>query len=128
MPSAFTIEVEGLVEIQAAFKELDKRLAVELKKELLRAGEPVARSAKVFAKADISRMTEPWSNFRIGSLTGIVYIAPKQRGTRDQRKRRPNFAGLLMTRAMEPALAANESLVAGQVEQALDRVIKGVGF
>lgn len=128
MPSAFTIEVEGLAEIQAALKELDVNLARSLKKELLDAGEPVGRTAKAFALSEIPKMTEPWSDFRVGSLTAIIYIAPKQRGTRDPRKKRPNFAGLLFTRAMEPALAANESLVAGKVEQALDHVVRAAGF
>jgi hypothetical protein len=59
---------------------------------------------------------------RTGVTQKSVYVAPKKRGTRDTRLRRPNFAGLLMDRAMQPALDRNASGIEAAFERFLDEV------
>lgn len=59
---------------------------------------------------------------RVGVTRTLVYVAPKQRGARFGPRKRPNLAGLLATRAMEPALDINRPLVERQLEGLLDTV------
>ena len=125
---AGAVRLEGLVEFQRALAECSRTLARELHAELLAAGEPVARTAQALAVQRIPKMTEPWSDFRVGSTTALVYVAPKQRGTRITQRKRKNFAEILMTSAMEPALAANETLIGQRAQVALDRVLDKAGF
>lgn len=128
--SPFSIQIAGLAEMERAFKKLDPALGRELNVELRKAAEPVATTAREMALEDIRNMhrSEPWAEQRTGSLVGIIYIAPKKRGTKVRSKKRPNLAPLLLLRAMEPALAANETLVEARGEQAIGRAITAAGF
>jgi hypothetical protein len=128
--SPFSIQVEGLAEIQKAFKILDPLLGRELNTELRKAAEPVATTGEQLALQNIRNMhkSEAWAVERTGSLVGIIYVAPKKRGTKVRAKKRPNLAPLLMERAMEPALAANETGVSAKGEIAIDKAVKAAGF
>jgi hypothetical protein len=130
MPLAFAVELDGLVEMQRALSQLEPAIGRQLTADLKKAGEPVAVTAETFAVNEIRNMSKSpkWSKFRVGSYVGVIYIAPKQKGTKVRARRRPNLAGLLMDRAMEPALSANESFVAGAADAAVGAAVKSMGF
>jgi hypothetical protein len=68
---------------------------------------------------------DPWSRMRTGVYRAVAYVAPVERGVKgrgNQRLRRRQFADLLMTRAMEPALERNRDVVARRVDDLLDEV------
>jgi hypothetical protein len=121
---ADTIIVEGLTDLQRAFKAADVTVQRELRKALRVAAEPVRADAELLAVSGIRRIGLPWSRMRVGVTNREVYLAPRERGQkgRDQRLRRPNLRGLLLTRAMEPALAQNQGQVVAGVDAALATV------
>lgn len=120
-----TIEVRGLTDLQRAFKVAAPMAQRELRKALRQVAEPVKRDAEQLARANISRIGQPWSQMRVGITQKVVYVAPKQRGVKsrtDRRFRRPNLFELLMGRSLEPALQQNEARVEASVQVALDTV------
>lgn len=117
------VRVEGLRELSRAFAVADKTLAKEFRDGLKDAAEPVRSDAAALARTQISRITEPWSEMRVGVTRTSVYVAPKQRHTRDPRRKRKNLANLLLGEAMLPALERN----VGEVENRVDDVLGTVG-
>lgn len=102
------VRVQGLRDLQDAFRASDRVLANSLRATLREVAEPVRVDAEQLAVAGIPRVGVPWSRMRIGVTRDSVYLAPKQRGTRNPLRRRPNLAALLLGRAMVPALEQNE--------------------
>lgn len=117
-----TVRVEGLKELNRAFKNVSKELQKELRVGLKKAAEPVATDARRRAA-------------RFGAKTAAG-IKPSARGTsafvrQSNRKtsgRRPDFGGIQMAAAFLPALAANEDAVVREVEHLLDRIADREGF
>lgn len=120
------VQVNGLRDLQRAFKLADAATRRELRAALKEVGEPIARDAEALAKARITRIGKAWPQMRVGVTQSLVYVAPKERGRLTKRNppryRRPNLFDLLMGRAMEPALEQNLPGVEAAVEHALDRV------
>ncbi len=121
MPAASEriVRVEGLRELQRAFAVADKQISRDLRKSLRDAAEPVRSDAESRASSAIPRIGLPWSRMRVGVTRHSVYVAPRERGVRRGSRRRPNLAGLLLERAMEPALEANHPRVLAAVEDLL---------
>jgi hypothetical protein len=120
------IRVEGLRELQRAFRRADPVLRKELRAGLRLAAEPVKTSAEQLALSEISHMTIPWSKMRVGVTQREVYVAPRQRGIKargDDPRRRRNLFDLLLGKSLEPALAQH----LGDVELELEHVIDSVG-
>jgi hypothetical protein len=122
MPAERAVRVQGLRELSRAFAVADKTLSRELRDKLREAAEPVRSDAEALAVARIPRIGVPWSRMRVGVTRSAVYVAPRQRGARGSRRRRPNLADLLMERSMQPALDANVPRVKESVEDVLDTV------
>lgn len=118
------VRVRGLRELSAAFAKADADQKRGLPVVLRRVAEPVRREAEGLAVQEIRRIGERWSRMRTGTTRTLVYVAPRQRSRtpRSSPRRRPTLARLLMTRAMEPALARNETQVAEAFEHALDQL------
>lgn len=119
------IRVEGLRELQRAFRRADVDLRKELRVGLRAAAEPVKTSAEQLALSQISHMTIPWSKMRVGVTQREVYVAPKNRGIKargNDPRRRPNLFDLLLGRSLEPALAQNIGKVEAELEHVLDVV------
>lgn len=117
-----TLRVEGLADLQRAFKAADARMHLDLRNRLADVAEPVRADAERMAVAGIPRIGLPWSRMRVGITTNSVYVAPKRRGSRIPSRKRPNLAGLLLRRSMEPALKENEERVERGFERLLDDV------
>jgi hypothetical protein len=113
------LAVEGLSALSRAFALADETLAVELKDALRESAEPVKVSAQALMLAQIPVERIRWDEFRIGVTRSSVYVAPARRQTKDPRRKRKNFANILLGRAMLPALEQN----IGEVERRVDHVL-----
>lgn len=127
MPSVAVFEpvkIEGLRDLQRAFKAADAKLDRELHGTLLRVAEPVRADAERFAVSHITRIGIPWSRMRIGVTASSVYVAPVERGRlsrRNQALARPKFAPLLLQEEVR-ALERNRGRIIDGVEDLLGRV------
>lgn len=124
MPPPTGVTVSGFTELQKTAAQSEATLRADLNANWRRIAEPVADGAEALAVENIPRIGDKWYQMRPGITQSMVYVAPRQRGRRgaDPRKRR-KFAGLLMDRAMEPALERNRTRVEHEVEEVLDRFV-----
>lgn len=118
-----TMRVDGLRDLHRAFAAADKTLNSELRSSLRGVAEPVRRGAEQLSLRQIRNIGPRWSRMRVGVTQTSVYVAPVERG-RKSATRRPNLADLLMDRAMQPALDANQEDVVVRFEEMLDTVGK----
>ena len=125
MPSA-TVEIEGLRELQRNLAKINRGAAGAVRKGIRNAATPVARHAEGLASGNISNIGPAWSRIRIGSPSGQVYLAPKQRNRGGSP--RPNLAGLLMNEAMIPAVGDKRREFLKAVEKTFDDLADSAGF
>ena len=121
MPALTGVKVHGLAETQRAFSRANKELSKDLRTSLRKVAEPVRAEAEDRAVREIQNVGRPWSRFRVGVTRSSVYVAPRERGRRSA-LRRPNFASLLMDRAMQPALDANANDIEDTLTEMLDDI------
>jgi hypothetical protein len=118
------VRIEGLRELERAFRLYGNGLEKGVREALTTAAEPVRTEAQSLARSSIRNIGLTWSSMRIGVTRRTAYIAPQQRGRRggagNVRKGRPNLAPLLLDRAMQPALANNIRNVEQEIGAALD--------
>lgn len=126
MPAVSGIKVKGLRELRRALDHVSREAREELIDELKQVGEPVRRTAEQYATAEISHIGNQWPQMRLGVTKKMVYVAPRQRNRGGSPRK--NLAGLLINRAMEPALGAHENEVLRRVESMLDRLGDRAGF
>jgi len=129
---AGTVYVQGLTELSRAFTAMSRDLRNDLRAELRQVGEPVRQAAEQNAGREITRIGTRWRKMRLGVTQRLVYIAPRQRGRNTKRNyrryHRPNLAGLLLERAMVPALDRHEQQVVLDLERMLGRLAGEQGF
>lgn len=121
------LRVEGLADLQRAFRVADRRIANDFRKELREAAEPVRAAAEQLAVQEITRVGPNWSRMRVGVTRTSVYVAPRERGAQgrgNRRLRRPRFKDLMLDRAMEPALDRNIGRVEDNIEDLLARMAR----
>jgi hypothetical protein len=120
---AAAVTVRGLRELQAALAKADRETRLGVRGELRQVAEPVRLGAEELAASSIRRIGPRWSKMRVGITRSLVYVAPRERGTRRrQPSSRPNFGTLLMDRAMQPALDQHASEIEVRFENMLDTV------
>ena len=119
------VRVSGLRELQRALQAVAKDVNKELRKELREVAEPV-RSLAAAKAAGVGNIGPAWSRMRVGVTGRVVYVAPKSR--RHGGSPRPNLGGLLMDRAMQPALDELAPEIYAGVERMLDRLGSENGF
>jgi hypothetical protein len=118
------VVVKGFREMNRAFAKADKDLKRDLRKRMREVAEPVRADAERLAGAKIRNMGNgPWAGMRVGVTQNLVYVAPRQRGTRNRMMQRSNLGDLLMERAMDPALDAHADEIADRFGDALDDVL-----
>jgi hypothetical protein len=117
------VRVQGLHELQAALAKADRQTRLGVRAGLRQVAEPVQRGAEDLAQANIHRIGSRWSRMRVGITRDLVYVAPRQRGSRGRRpSSRPNLAPLLMDRAMQPALDQHAGEIEARFAELLDRI------
>lgn len=120
------VRVQGYREASRAFAKMDAELKAELTGGLKEAGEPVRAEAETLAVSNIRNIGDRWSRMRLGVTTSVVYVAPSARNRGGSP--RPNLAGLLMDKAMSPALQAKEPEVVALLDAMLGRLAGEAGL
>lgn len=124
------VRISGLRELQRAFRNISKDLTKELRKELIKAAEPVADLAESHALGRIRNMPRSphWAGMRVGvsAAQASVYVVPRARNRGNPG--RANLKGLLLTRAMDPALEQKQAEVIEGVGQMIDNLAGANGF
>jgi hypothetical protein len=124
-----TALVYGFRELSTAYARIGGDTAKAFRTDLRQIAEPVRQDAEVLAAGKIPNVGVDWPRMRTGVGRSVVYVAPKMKGVRGRGPRsRPNFANLLMERAMAPALDANESKIVRDVDRLVSRVGVAEGF
>lgn len=119
------IRVDGLRELERAFRLVSKDETRLLRKELKAAAQPVKLAAEGKAVSEIRRMPHSprWAVMRLGYARNLVYMVPKQKGVRGRGPRaRRNLSQLLLNRAMIPAVEQNRVQVEQRVQHVLDTI------
>lgn len=118
------IRIEGLRELDRAFKLYGRGLEKGLREAMETAAEPVRLDAQALAVENIRKIGLPWSRMRVGVTRHTAYVAPQERGIKrfrgNEKRVRPNLKPLLLERAMEPALEQNVPRVEREFGDALD--------
>ncbi len=123
-----TLVVKGERELVRAFNLAAPEMRRRFRASLRDIARPVKDEAERLARDDISglaRSKKRWWKMRIGVSTNLVYVAPVQRGLKgrgDLPGRRPNFADLMLDKAMEPALADHEGQIFDDYVAVVDSV------
>jgi len=122
------VRVSGLRELQRAFKNMEGDLKKELKKELIKAAQPVKQLAESYALGGIRNMpsSPDWADMRIGVTASSVYMVPFRR--RAGGSGRPNLKGLLLSQAMLPAVERSEAAIVEGIGQMIDNLADDNGF
>lgn len=112
--SGNSISIKGYQNVIRSYAKVGKAASKNMRKRLRDAGEPVRAKAQELGPRNIRNLRasptptgrSDWAAVRLGVTQRFVYIAPRERGrTRNEHKRRPNFKGLEIGKAYEPALA-----------------------
>jgi hypothetical protein len=125
VPSKTRIEIKGQAELERAFLQLRKEVFLELKAELLHAGEQVRSEAEMRAVSEITNIGPQWQQMRLGATMKGVYVAPKTRPHGGSK--RPNLAGELME-SMQGALDAKRDAVYAEVDAMVTASAARQGF
>jgi hypothetical protein len=114
--------VAGLREVNAAFRKIDKKLAVDFGNDLKKAAAPVVEDVKSketrWAGASINTIRAK----RSGPRVFVEQSARKKTGLR------ADFGALQMRDALEPALEENTNAVFTEVERVLEKYASSADF
>lgn len=123
-----TVRVRGLKELTRDFKKISKDLSKEITKDLKEAAEPVKAGAEPLALGQIRNMTPKWAEMKIAvsNAKGTVIMVPASK--RSVGSGRTNLKGLLLDRAMEPALEQNADKVKDNINDILGNIFDSHGF
>lgn len=117
------VNVKGLRELRRLLAATNRAADKDLRVGLRALAEPIRADAEGLASSSIPRVGPNWSRMRVGVTQKLVYVAPRERGTRGRTARsRPRFADLLEQRAMTPALQRNEARLEQGVEDIFDSI------
>jgi hypothetical protein len=127
MANGVRIEVKGAKELIRTLDLAPKRFHQAYKRRLGNIAEPTRLQAEHLALTRIRRMFDSpqWSGMRTVVGEWQALIVPASRGSRGTR-RRPNLAGLLEQRALDPAAEANEKRVERELDQLADLLVAGI--
>jgi hypothetical protein len=115
------LAVEGYEDVLRGLKTADKNIRLGVRKEIRQAAEPVRATAETLAVERIPSIGVAWSRMRVGVTQTTVYVAPRKRGLKAGRRKRPNLAPLMQARVMEPALYYHQEEVYRHIDSLIDR-------
>jgi hypothetical protein len=117
------IRIEGLRELERAFKLYGRGLDKGLREAVEAGAEVVRPDAEALTVSTIKRSAVDWTAMRAGVKGRVGFVAPVQRGTYSRRNRGyargQKFTDRVLSRALEPALEQNVSRVEQEFEDAL---------
>ena len=120
------IRIKGQAELERAFMELRREVLTEMRPTLRKVAEPVRALAEEKADTSIRNIGPRWGRMRTGVTVRGVYVAPRSK--RQGGSPRPNLAGLLMDRAMQPALDEKQDEVVAAFGLMVDESAVRNGF
>lgn len=122
------VRVEGLAELTRDFRKMSKELGKEVAASLREAAEPARPKAEQKAREKIRNIGSKWSTMKIGVTQGkgVVWMRPAAR--RSGGSPRPNLSGLLVGRAMWPAVEEAEPQVMENMAKVIDDLAGHNGF
>lgn len=104
--------VNDLQIVTRGLQQVDREISRGITVELHSIGDLVARDARNLALTRIRKMSSSptWSLMRVGQTPRLIYVVPRNKGTRRRLPTsRPNFSPLMLDRAMRPAVRRNRS-------------------
>jgi hypothetical protein len=116
------IHIEGLAQLETAFKRAGTGIDKDLRDALKSSAEPVKVDAQSRASGVIHVSAVNWTAMRVGITRHTVYVAPVEKGRRSRANpkiRRPKVKPRLLQGALDPALEANRPRVAQEVRDAV---------
>lgn len=117
------IEVHGLANLNRVLRRTERDVRLGIRKEIREFAKPVQADAERLAQGGIRNIGKKWWKMRVGITTNVVYVAPRQRGSKTRTPRnRPTLATLMSERAMQPALERNAPNLEARFNEMLDRV------
>lgn len=118
------LAVKGLADLNRGLRQADRDVRLGVRKKQREVAEPVRSLAQQLAASQIRGLQpgDAWTGMRTGVSVNLIYVAPRRRGARVARRKRPNLGTLLMDRAMEPALMMYEGDIERRFEAMLDEV------
>lgn len=116
------IEVNQARLVNLAIAAASEEIQVESKKEILAIGEIVASRSEGLALGGIPNIGRAWWDMRVGQNRNLVYVVPRKRGTKVPSRRRPQFAPLIMRKALIPARNETEDEVQVRFQALLARI------
>jgi hypothetical protein len=125
MPDKFGLAVEGAAQLTKVFNHAPADVKKAYRNELRTVALPVAETYTRLASSRIRRMqfSPQWAKTRIGVTQRLVYVVPRQKGTKGRgSRRRRNLFRLMAERAAEPALELNRARIRRDFELMLDRL------
>lgn len=117
-----TVRVEGVREVNAAFRKIDKKLAREFGNDLKKAAAPVVETAR--------QKETKWQGASVGTIRAKrsgprVFV---EQSARKKTGKRSDFGALQMREALVPALDEETTEVFALVTVVLDKYANSAGF
>jgi len=118
-------QVSDVAFVNRALAQVDREMQAGARIEMHAIGELVAGDAEQLALSRIRRVrsSPQWADMRVGQNNELVYVVPWQRGTKSKKRKRKNFAPLMLERAMRPALTRNEAEVTRRFEKLKQKIV-----
>lgn len=118
------LQVNQVAFVNRALQQAGKDVELGARKEIEAIGNLVAGDAETLALTSIRRMgrSPQWAEMRVGQNNELVYVVPKQRGTRSKKRKRRNLAPLMLRRSMRPARERN----ALEIQRRFERLVSSV--
>ena len=113
-------------DVDRAFLQLRREVVKELRPALREIGAIVKRDAQRLAAQDIRHVGLVWQRMRVGVTAKAFYVAPAARNQGGSP--RPNMGGLLLTKALEPAVDSNQEEALRQLSALVDLSIGKAGL
>ncbi len=119
MPIQVSVSSSSVRFVNRALAHVSDEMENKARAEILAIGGLVERDAETFALTRIRNMSRSpgWADMRVGANNELVYVVPSRRGVKRGRRKRPNLAPLMLTRAMRPAKTKNETEIVKRFEK-----------
>jgi hypothetical protein len=116
------VEINQVQLVNRAIAAADSEIQAGAKKEILSIGELVAGRIEVLSLTRIRNIGPVWWDMRVGQNPNLVYVVPRQRGTKVPARKRKQFAVLMLRKAFDPASAASRPEIKRRFDALLERV------
>lgn len=111
------VRIDGLRELERAFKRIDSKLVKQLGDELKAIAEPVAATARSYMAWEFPHASDDTIKASRAGMSSAFVV----QGARKVTGKRPDFGKQQMLKVLIPALEAHEDQIANDVDELLGR-------